>query len=659
LGKKHEINMPFNVVEKIANRFRAETKTQPARCGDYIRLRPAHVMTHDNTGAVMPKFRQLGFDRLADPRQAVIALDHNVQDKGEKNLAKYAAIEAFAKQQGIDFFPAGRGIGHQIMCEEGYIWPGSLVVASDSHANMYGGLACLGTPVVRTDAAAIWARGTTWWQIPPVTRVYLHGQLAPGVSGKDIIITLAATLNRDEVLNHALEFSGPGVAHLRIDERLAIANMTTEWGALAGVFPCDAKTIAWLNARADFIAQRGPAGVASEKETEQHPRFNRNRLDRLADFRLEADADADYAQQIDVDLAGISAAVSGPNSVKRMTPAALLAREKIRIDKAYLLSCVNGRLEDFESAADVVGEQKFAPHVQFYMAAASSEVQAAAEASGAWEKLMLAGARPLPPGCGPCIGLGTGLLESGEVGISATNRNFKGRMGSPEAAAYLASPAVVAASAVSGYIDTPVKTSIQAAAIAIRPTSQKPGAGAALLLPGFARVIAAPAVFCPSDNLNTDGIYPGKYTYSDDMDAAAQAAVVMENYDPDFRRLAAAGDVLIGASNFGSGSSREQAATALQAFGIRLVIAASFSATYQRNAINNGFIAIAIPTFVDELRHLFSARQLTLRLPKPLRLDFAAAELRYDGKTYAFAPLGEAVQEIIIAGGLGDYVKRK
>ena len=186
------------------------SRGQDIHSGDTVFIRPAHVMTHDNTGAVMSKFQAIGADRMAHPRQPVFTLDHNIQNKSDENLAKYARIEQFAAEMGVDFYPAGRGIGHQIMCEEGYVWPGTMVVASDSHSNMYGGLGCLGTPVVRTDAAAIWATGQTWWQVPPVARVKLIGKLLPGVTGKDVIITLCGLFNNDEVLNHAIEFTGDG-----------------------------------------------------------------------------------------------------------------------------------------------------------------------------------------------------------------------------------------------------------------------------------------------------------------------------------------------------------------------------------------------------------------------------------------------------------------
>jgi homoaconitate hydratase len=244
------------LIEKIAQKYAVGlSKDQIIHSGDYISIKPAYVMTHDNTGAVIPKFKSIGASKLANPRQVVITLDHDIQNKDEKNLAKYKRIEEFTKTMGADFYHAGRGIGHQIMIEEGYAWPGSMVVASDSHSNMYGGIGCLGTPVVRTDAASIWATGRTWWQIPPIAKVELKGKLRRGVTGKDIIIALCGYFNNDEVLNHAIEFSGNGIEYLSIDERLSIANMTTEWGALVGLFPIDETTINWIKQRSEYISK--------------------------------------------------------------------------------------------------------------------------------------------------------------------------------------------------------------------------------------------------------------------------------------------------------------------------------------------------------------------------------------------------------------------
>ncbi len=430
--------MPQNYIEKIVQKYAVNINpNEKVHSGEIISFRPAYVMTHDNTGAVIPKFKSIGATKFFNPRQVVNTLDHNIQDESPKNLEKYRKIEEFSTSMGADFYPAGRGIGHQIMCEEGYVLPGTFVVASDSHSNMYGGLGALGTPVVRTDAAAIWATGQTWWQIPPVAKVVLSGKLRKGVFGKDVIIALAGIFNNDEVLNHAIEFAGDGIRHLSIEQRLTIANMTTEWGALAGVFPVDEITLGWLKERAEYIAKRGLEGVNSDADSVrgEHPRLNVKKIEEIERNidELKADDDAFYAKEITLDLSTIEPVVSGPHTVKKMHSVREMKNNHIRINKAYLVSCVNSRLDDIKSAAETIGSNKVAEGVEFYIAAASRDVQKEAEKHGYWQTLINAGAIPLPPGCGPCIGLGTGLLKAGEVGISATNRNFKGRMGSPDA----------------------------------------------------------------------------------------------------------------------------------------------------------------------------------------------------------------------------------
>jgi len=435
--------MSQTVVEKIAQAHMAQGPNRKLRMGDVISLTPRHILTHDNTAAVISKFKAIGARNIHDPSQPVFALDHDIQNKSETNLAKYQEIKDFASKHGINFYPAGTGIGHQVMVSMGYVLPGSLVVASDSHANMYGALGALGTPVVRTDAAAVWATGEFWWQIPRSVEVVLSGALKHGATGKDVIITLCGLYNQGEVLNAVVEFKGPGVEALTMDERFSISNMTTEWGALAGWFPADPVTQAYLRGRKAHLNAQGIQRITEE--------------DLLAweTSPLRPDDDAVYAARIDLDLSKVSPHVAGPDSVQIMRSLAEIEAEGMPIHKAYLVSCVNSRLDDLEAAAAVIKGRSVAEGVDLYVAAASAEIQEAAEASGAWGALVDAGATVLPPGCGPCIGLGTGLLEDGEVGISATNRNFKGRMGSRLAQAYLASPEVVAASAIAGRVVGP------------------------------------------------------------------------------------------------------------------------------------------------------------------------------------------------------------
>ena len=553
------------------------------------------------------------------------------------------------------------------MVEEGYAWPGTLAVASDSHTNMYGGIGCLGTPVVRTDAASIWATGRTWWQIPPIAKITFTGMLPKGVTGKDVIVALSGLFNNDEVLNHAIEFSGSEdtMYSLPVDDRLAIANMTTEWGALSGLFPIDTVLQGWLRAKATEASMFEAASLTSSKTS---TRFNHERLNTLLENPLSADVGAKYAKELYLDLDSLCPYVSGPNSVKVATPIAELDAQNIKINKAYLVSCTNSRRSDIAAAAKVFKEAAAAnngeipripEHVNFYIAAASIPEQRAAEEQGDWGVLLAAGAQALPSGCGPCIGLGTGLLEPGEVGISASNRNFKGRMGSTDAKAYLASPEVVAASALSGKIsgtgwyekpegwsgvvrgegdglkpeekmitiedalDMLVKQAEQVVAAGqeslgeVTKTAESASAPAAEevsgeekltdILPGFPERVTGEIVWCNGDNINTDGIYPGKYTYDDAFSSSTEkmATVVMENYDTEFAKIAKAGDILVAGFNFGCGSSREQAATAILAKKIPLVVAGSFGNIFGRNSINNALMGVEVPKLIERLRETF------------------------------------------------------
>ncbi|KAF2744507.1 homoaconitase mitochondrial precursor [Sporormia fimetaria CBS 119925] len=762
---------PQTLTEKIVQRHSvgvAEGKI--LRSGDYVTLQPHKCMTHDNSWPVALKFMSIGATKINDPSQIVMTLDHDVQNKTEKNLKKYQQIEEFAQKQSVTFYPAGRGIGHQIMVEEGYAWPGTLAVASDSHSNMYGGIGCLGTPVVRTDAASIWATGKTWWQIPPVAKVTFTGVLPKGVTGKDVIVALAGLFNNDEVLNHAIEFTGSDetLRSISVDDRLAIANMTTEWGALTGLFPIDSVLHGWLRAKATDAAMYG--SNASDYKDNHAAQFLHDRIDELFTSTgivgektghiyqpsLAADKGAVYAKQLFLDLSTLSPYVAGPNSVKVATPLPELEKQSIKINKAYLVSCTNSRASDIAAAAKVFKDAaaanggqipKIPSNVQFYIAAASIPEQRAAEEQGDWQTLLAAGAQPLPSGCGPCIGLGTGLLEPGEVGISASNRNFKGRMGSPDAKAYLASPEVVAASALSGTISGPGWYEAPANYTGVRrgegdgiaeeermmtiesllerviaqaddmiasvenPTAETQSTPEAAptsateteILPGFPEKIAGEIVFCDADNINTDGIYPGKYTYQDDVTREKMAEVCMENYDPSFGSVAKQGDILVSGFNFGCGSSREQAATAILAKGIPLVVAGSFGNIFSRNSINNALMGVEVPKLARRLREVFSssspassqqqvqepsqtqsarqdpldalptgvtaqpaqARQLTRRTGWTLEWDVRRSTVSVQegpgGQKWS-VQVGELppnVQEIIALGGLESWVKKE
>lgn len=555
--------VPQTLTEKIVQKYSVGLpQGKFVQAGDYVTISPHRCMTHDNSWPVASKFLSIGASDLHDANQIVMTLDHDVQNKSDKNLKKYRQIEEFAIQHGVEFYPAGRGIGHQIMIEEGFAWPGTLAVASDSHSNMYGGVGCLGTPIVRTDAASVWATGKTWWQIPPVAKVTFRGVLPSGVTGKDVIVALCGLFNKDDVLNHALEFTGSEetMRSMSVDTRLTIANMTTEWGALSGLFPIDDVLKGWLRGKATSAAMGLADGPFKTKATE---RFTHPLLEQLFESPMTADKGAKYAKELFLDLSTLSPYVSGPNSVKVATPLNELEAQDIKVDKAYLVSCTNSRASDIAAAAKVFKDAaeknggkvpKIADGVNFYIAAASVPEQMAAEGAGDWQALLEAGAIELPAGCGPCIGMGQGLLEPGEVGISASNRNFKGRMGSTDAKAYLGSPEVVAASALSGklsgpgWYETPEGWTevVRGEGDGIReedrmltgaeqlekligqiddlvadgeqrftpetpeaPAAEKSEQGLTEIYPGFPERVSGEIVFCDQDSLNTDGIYPG------------------------------------------------------------------------------------------------------------------------------------------------------
>lgn len=629
----------------------AEGPNRPLRAGDFVSIRPRHVMTHDNTSAVMSKFKVIGATRVRDPKQLVFALDHDIQNRDETNLKKYRSIEGFAREQGVDFYPAGSGIGHQIMVERGYVVPGSFVVASDSHSNMYGALGAVGTPIVRTDAAAVWATGEFWWQIPRTIQLVLNGKLGAGVSGKDVIIALCR-LYGDEVLNAAVEFSGPGIDSLSMDARFSIANMSTEWGPIVAWFPVDEVTTRYLCSVHANLKARGVN------------RFTEEDISEWSGNPPQPDPGATYAARIVLDLSQVTPHVAGPDTVQTTQPLSEFEKKRVAIQKAYLISCVNSRVEDLEAAAKILSGKKIASGVKLYLGAASQWVQEEAERRGVWRVLLDAGAIPLPPSCGPCIGLGAGLLEKGEVGISATNRNFKGRMGSRDAQCYLASPAVVAASALAGYITGPRSFSeVTLRCFCEEVAVAKPRSECVEILPGFPERVHGRLVLTPQDNINTDAIYGKDYTYRDDMTPEMMARVIMENYDPQFALRTRSGDIIVGGFNFGTGSSREQAVTCLKAKGIPLVVAASFSQTYLRNAYNNGFPCIEVPEFVRRLREHFAdeigAKEKTIIADDRVEIDFTCSSLAWRGELFGFPPLGAVPQSLVIAGGAENVIARK
>jgi 3-isopropylmalate/(R)-2-methylmalate dehydratase large subunit len=389
------------------------------------------AMSHENADLVRKSFREIGAARVWDPERIVIVLDHRVPAESEITAATHKAIREFVEAQHIrHFYDVGRGgICHQVLAERGHVLPGMVVVGTDSHTTTHGAFGAFATGIGATEMAGVWTEGSLWFKVPATIRIEVNGDLAPWVSAKDLILYIVGELGADGADYRAVEFAGPVVTDLTVASRMVLTNLAMEMGAKVAFTPVDGELL-------EYLAERTGSEVPLS-------------------LSFEPDPDADYERVVFVD-AGDSIpepVVSCPHSVDRVRPVSDL--EDVRVNQAVLGSCTNGRLEDLELAARVIGSHKVHPRTRLLVIPASQQVYLDAIRLGYLQRLVAAGAMVNPPGCGPCVGVHQGILAAGEVCISSTNRNFIGRMGSKDSQVYLASPAVVAASAVAGHIAHP------------------------------------------------------------------------------------------------------------------------------------------------------------------------------------------------------------
>lgn len=596
----------MSIFEKIVSSY----CNKPCFTGDVAIIKPSYVMSHDNTSAIIKKFKAKSAPKIYNPDQIKFVMDHDIQNKSTINLNKYKLIAEFAREHNIQYFPPETGIGHQVMCEQGFVRPNTIVVASDSHSNIYGGLGAIGTPIVRTDAVDVWQTGETWWKIPPIVKVTFENshKMPKYTTAKDIILKLIQ-LYPSAVLNKAIEFENYN--DLTIDDRLTIANMTTEWGAIAGIFPCDDVTIRWLMKNDNFLKQQEQKQTQlTNKPVNEHTHnLIENELYRTS---IDCKTDDNYIYDciITLDLSTVHPTITGPNHVAKQ----LISTNTIPINKGFIMSCVNGRLSDIELVANEfkLQNKKVNRNCELYIAAASKYIENQAKQMGYWKIFEQANCKFLPSGCGACIGLGEGILQDGDVAISATNRNYKGRMGSRNASVYLASPLTVVRSCINGFITIPnVETSSSISSIMNRDTCQSMSQNNNSTNSTKLKNITGILIFLDDDNINTDSIYAGKYTYKD-LTLQEQANVVFENYDTDLCNNLPNEFVLITKHNFGTGSSREQAVTALQARGCKAIVANSFSNTYMRNAYNNKLVCVTYSNQSEIDLNEFHNRRVTI-----------------------------------------------
>lgn len=412
----------MTIAEKILARAAEKAQVSP---GEIVEARVDYIMVNDVTG--MPAFEVFEEFGVEPVREKLVLIpDHYVPNKDVASAAQAKAMRDFARKYRIEnYFEVGSsGICHQLMIEKGFAAPGRLIIGADSHTCSYGALGAFSTGVGSTEAASAMALGKLWFRVPETQRFVVEGALGKYVMGKDVILHIIGDIGVDGSLYRAMEFYGSSVEAMSLADRITIANMAIEAGGKAGIFPPDEKVFKYLEGR-----------VRGSYEP------------------VYAAKDAEYEETFEYDAGEIAPTVAKPFLPENVAPAAELSN--VTIDQAYLGSCTNGRIEDLRVAARIMKGRKVHENVRMIVVPASKEVFEEAMEEGLVKVFLEANAYVSGPTCGACLGGYMGVLAKGERCISSTNRNFVGRMGHKESEVYLANPAVVAASAITGRITDP------------------------------------------------------------------------------------------------------------------------------------------------------------------------------------------------------------
>ncbi len=411
--------------QTLAEKVFSRKVGRSVRAGEYVTAPVDCAMMNEAFALSWLYLNAAGLSRIWDPSKVVVVLDHFVPANSERNASIHAMIRGTARALNLEsYYGEGEGIAHQVMMEKGHARPGDLIVGTDSHTCSYGALGAAATGIGTTEMAYLLAKGELWFLVPETIRMVLNGRLPDRVASKDILLHIAGRYGTEVAQYKSIEFVGAGAEALTIESRMTMSNMAVEIGAKFGLFNADDKTLAYLEERVE-----GPLA------------------------RLAGDADATYEAVYEIDVSTIEPQVACPHSVGDVKPVREVQGKPVH--QAVLGSCTNGRLEDLKAAAEILKGKRVAPFTRLLVYPASRDVYLQAMEQGVLKDLAEAGGILCNPSCGPCFGGHVGVLSKGEACVSSTNRNFKGRMGSPEAEVYLASPATVAASALKGVITDP------------------------------------------------------------------------------------------------------------------------------------------------------------------------------------------------------------
>ena len=546
--------MSMTLLEKI---LAAHSKCDVVYPGEIVDIAIDTRVARDFGGAnVVKNLNDFGLS-IKDPEKTFFTFDCNPTGSDQKYAVNQHICRLFARKNGIKVYDIDAGIGTHILIEEGYVTPGSTAVSTDSHANILGAIGAFGQGMGDMDIAAAWHDGKVWFKIPPSVKINFDGKIPDNVSSKDIILNLLKIFGANSLLGYSIELYGSFVDELDLDDRITISSMATEMGAIIILFPPSKEVIEYCTIKA---------------KSKFEPVF--------------ADTDAHYEKEFTIDASAFKPMVSQPGEPHNTVNVSEVIGTKI--DSAFIGSCTNGRMKDMNKVALILKNRKIAPGVVLKIVPATDEIWKQCLDNGLIKIFKDAGALVSNPGCAGCAAGQVGQNGQGEVTVSTGNRNFPGKQG--KGSVYLSSPAIAAASAIAGYITTPDKIPDEPAIFKskslVAPVNKKVKPESVLAKDS---ILEGKVWLIMKDNIDTDMIFHNRYLAITDSKEMGQYTFDNLKGFEDFSKKAKPGDIVITGKNFGCGSSRQQAVDCFSSLGIQLVIAESFGAIYERNAINAAF----------------------------------------------------------------------
>ena len=601
--------MGITLIEKILSNH-SDRIVKP---GEIVDVRIDARIARDFGGANVVKNIRDNHLHIHDPSKTFFTFDCNPTGSDQKYATNQHVCRMFAREQGIKIYDIHSGIGTHIAIDEGLVMPGGILVSTDSHANILGAVGAFGQGMGDQDIAAAWAMGKIWFKVPKSIKIILKGKPPDNVSAKDIVLYLLQNFGASGLLGYAAEFDGAVIDRLSISDRITIASMATEMGGIITLFPPSPDVVAHFQKLCE-----GPVEA------------------------IYGDDDAEYGKTMEIDIENLEPLISRPGHPEDVVPVRECKGRKI--DSVFIGSCTNGRFEDMRVVADILQDRRIAPGVVLKIVPSTRKIWARCLEEGLMDIFMKAGALVGNAGCAGCAAGQIGQNGPGEVTVSTGNRNFAGKQGKGDV--YLASPATAAASAVAGVITPP--DSIPEKAVLFQPSKPavhtKMSAGTVSVdkmekpveLKGRIWVVH-------KDNIDTDMIFHNRYLAITDISMMGQYTFDnLEGWE-DFAKKAMPGDIVVTGSNFGAGSSRQQAVDCFKSLGIQGIVAKSFGAIYERNAINAG-LPVIVSNLIDS----------NLKNGEEITIDLEQGEIhRHEtGEKIPATPFARIQMEIYQRGGL-------